>query len=87
VEDVVRAIVVPRRRLERRFRDRLACGIHEYITKVRIDRIKELLVETSLPMPDICARTGFSSPTLMSRIFRRETDTTPSSYRKTHSMQ
>jgi LacI family transcriptional regulator len=86
VADAVRAALAPRRSLERRFRKRLSCGIGEFIIRTRVDRVKELLVETNLPMPDIAVRTGFKSATQMSRTFRAAAGTTPSRYRREHSM-
>ena len=56
----------------------------ETMKKVRIERIKELLVSTSLKLNQIADQAGYSDPKYMSRIFREETGMLPSEYRKTH---
>jgi transcriptional regulator GlxA family with amidase domain len=48
----------------------------------RVDRAKELLAERQTSVGEIADRTGFGSPILMSRAFRRILGTTPSALRR-----
>lgn len=84
VQDVMKHVPASRRNLERAFRRHVKMGIFEEITRVRIRRACELLAETDLPTPDIAARSGFSSASKLSAVFRRELDQTPTEYRRTH---
>ena len=81
VEDVLRAVPLSRRVLESRFRRLLGRTPHEEITRVQIERIKELLVETDLSMAAIAHRTAFQHVEYMSVVFKRETGLPPSQYR------
>jgi LacI family transcriptional regulator len=68
--------------LQQLFRQILDKTIHAAITDVRIQRAKQLLAETDLPLRAIAQRTGFAYDTYLSIVFRRETGRTPSSYRQ-----
>jgi LacI family transcriptional regulator len=83
VQDVMKHVPASRRNLERAFRKHVKMGILEEITRVRLRRARELLVESDLPTPDIAARSGFSSASKLSAVFRRELDLTPTQYRRT----
>jgi LacI family transcriptional regulator len=82
VEDVVDHVLVSRSVLQQMFRQILDKTIHDAITDVRIQRVKQLLAETDLPLTAIAQRTGFSYDTYLSIVFRRETGRTPSAYRR-----
>ena len=82
VEDVLRAVGVSRRSLERRFRKIFDRGIFEEIQRVRMDRAASLLAGTDIPISVLAERAGFSSGVHPSLAFRRETGITPSAYRR-----
>jgi LacI family transcriptional regulator, galactose operon repressor len=84
VEDVLEHVLISRSALQRRFRVALGRTIHEVIVDVRIQRVKELLVETELSLPEIAVRSGFTHPEYLSTVFRRETGSTPRDYRRSH---
>jgi LacI family transcriptional regulator len=82
VEDVLRAVAVSRRVLESRFERLLGRTPHEEITRVQIERVKELLTETDLPLATIADRAGYKHVEYMSVVFKRETGIPPSQYRE-----
>lgn len=82
VEDVLRDVPVSRRSLERRFRKFLGHGLGEEIRRVHVQRAKELLANTGLPMAEVACQSGFSDGQQFSRVFHEETDLTPSAYRR-----
>jgi LacI family transcriptional regulator len=51
---------------------------------VQIERVKELLAETSLSLSAIAHRTGYRHVEYMSVAFKRETGQPPSVYRSVH---
>ena len=53
-----------------------------YLTRVRIDRARDLLVHTSLPVSEICALVGYSDLKHFTQTFRKETELSPGQYRK-----
>jgi LacI family transcriptional regulator len=82
VEDVVEHVLVSRSVLQQLFRRILDKTIHDAITDARIQRAKQLLAETDLPLTAIAHRTGFAYETYLSIVFKRETGRTPSCYRR-----
>ena len=54
---------------------------HQYVRARRIERAKELLVTTPLPVTEICDQIGFHSLGSFSSLFRRLTGETPAAYR------
>lgn len=81
VIDVVDAIGIPRRVLESRFVKVLGRTPHEEIIRHRIQRVKQLLQETGLPLRVIAERAGFEHTEYLSVVFKRETGKTPTAFR------
>ena len=84
VADILKQVPISRRRLEYAFRNAIGRSIHQQIMHERLERAKRFLVRSNMPLADIAARCGYSYPTRLSEIFKRETGLTPSDYRKRH---
>lgn len=82
VADVLRAVSVSRRSLERRFLQALDRGLSEEICRVRLERSKRLLAETDLRMAAVAGHSGFSSTRHLAATFQRELGEPPSQYRR-----
>jgi LacI family transcriptional regulator len=82
IKQLLRAVPMDRRRLERWFRQNLKRSPLEEMHRLRIAHIKKLLAETEESMEEISRRSGFISSKLLSRAFRRETGSTPLQYRR-----
>ncbi len=54
---------------------------HQYLIKLRIERAKELLSRSEMPLVDVGFTAGFSHQSHFTRLFRKLTGTTPQSYR------
>ena len=54
---------------------------HEYLIQRRVQRTKDLLAETDLPLSEIALASGFSDQSHCARRFREHVGVTPSSYR------
>jgi AraC-like DNA-binding protein len=65
----------------RAFRAAFGVTPHQYLRARRLDRAKELLVTTPLPVTEICDQIGFQSLGSFSSLFRRITGETPAEYR------
>lgn len=83
LKEVLRTYPFSRRELERRMRELLGRSPKEEITRVRLDRAKQLLAETNLPATKIAAQCGFSQPKYFSEVFRAKVGLTPGEYRRT----
>ncbi|MNO41810.1 HTH-type transcriptional activator Btr [compost metagenome] len=55
---------------------------YQWIRKRRIEKAKELLAHTLLPVTDICYSAGFENPAHFSRIFKQDTGYSPTSFRQ-----
>lgn len=82
VAEVVDHTSVSRSQLERKFRNSIGRSPQAEIRRVQVDRIKEMLTETDLPLKDLAAMTGFEHLEYMSVVFKRLTGITPGRYRK-----
>ena len=83
VGDVLRQVLLSRRMLESRFQKILGRSPHQEITRLRIERVKQLLTETDLPLSEIAARTGFQHNEYMSVAFKKAIGVAPGKYRRT----
>ncbi|QEG39327.1 XylR family transcriptional regulator [Roseimaritima ulvae] len=82
VADVVRHVPLSRRVLESRFKKILGRSPHEELTRLKLERIKELLSETDLSLSEIARRTGFEHDEYMCVFFRKAEGIPPGQYRR-----
>lgn len=64
------------------FKEETGSNFVEYVTNLRIEKAKELLVQENLSMKEICAEVGYSDPNYFSRIFKKCVGVTPTEYRE-----
>ncbi len=84
VDDIARAAGVSRSVLQRRFRNSLHQTVLESILTVRVNRAKEMLSTTSLPLPDLAERCGFRHQEYLGFVFKKRIGCTPGQYRIQH---
>ena len=84
VDDVVTHGRVPRRTLERAFRDELQRTILHEILRVRVSHAQRLLETTPNSVTDVAAQSGFASLNHFFRVFRRQTGLTPRTFMQAH---
>ena len=82
VADIVRAAGCSRRYLELRFRTRLGRSIRDELMRERIENVKNLLATGNLTIGEIVERTGFSSDSHLSQLFRKATGATMLNWRR-----
>jgi transcriptional regulator GlxA family with amidase domain len=54
---------------------------HEYLVHCRVQRAKDLLTDSKLPLSEIALASGFSDQSHLARRFREHVGVTPSNYR------
>ena len=82
VTDVVNAVALSRRVLEKRFRKVLNRSVLEEIRRVRIDKVVWMLIDTNLSISQIASALGYPSVKHIARYFRREKAMSLVAYRK-----
>jgi LacI family transcriptional regulator len=83
VPDVIAHTKTSRASLEPRMKRILGRTIHQEIQRVQIERVKELLVGSAVPIKQVARDTGFSCVQYLTRVFRASTGETPARYRST----
>ena len=68
--------------LLRTFRGAFGETPHEFLTRLRLDRARDLLTVTSRPVTEICFDVGFSSLGSFSTLFRRHVGLSPAQFRR-----
>jgi len=63
------------------FKQHAGCTFVEYVTRIRMDKAKELLAATSLKSYQIAEKVGYGDPQYFSVLFKRHTGQTPKEYR------
>jgi LacI family transcriptional regulator len=82
VENILQHVSIARRALERRFRKSLNRSISEEIRRVHLNRSKQLLIDTELPIATVARMSGFHDGRQLSILFRKATGSTPSEFRR-----
>lgn len=82
VPDILREVPISRSVLERRFQSIFGRSPAAEIRRLHLERARELLVETDLPVSAVAERSGFASPEYFTSVFRPEFGLTPLQYRK-----
>ena len=82
LEDVSREVNISSYYLSRIFKEGTGENFIDYLTKLRIEKAKELLSTTQLSMKEICAKCGYSDPNYFSKTFKKNVGVTPTEYRE-----
>ena len=64
------------------FREQMGCSPNHYITVLRINEAKRLILHSNLPVGAIAEAVGYQDALYFSRVFRMCTGHTPSAFRK-----
>ena len=68
--------------LAKKFKELVGHPMFDYLTMLRIQRARELLRETRLPIYEIANRVGYESDLAFTKTFKKRTGMTPTAYRK-----
>lgn len=82
VEDVLDQVALSRSVLERRFKTLLGRTPKSEIMRVQLERARQLLTQTDMPLTTIAEKTGFSQVKYFCEVFRKKIGVTPGAFRK-----
>lgn len=64
------------------FKDELGITFVEYLTRVRVEAAKTLLMENGLPIANIAHAVGYEDASYFGKVFKKNAGVTPAKYRK-----
>jgi LacI family transcriptional regulator len=82
VSDVAERTGLSRSTLKNRFKAAMGRSVHAEIQRVRIERAKQLIADTDLPLKQVALQAGFQYIPYMTRLFRRCVGQTPAKFRR-----
>ena len=82
LEEIAEHISVSPTWFSRQFKKEMGIGYAAYVTKMRLNKACQLLVETDTGITDIAQLTGFSSQQYFTRVFTRQMNLSPGEYRR-----
>ena len=82
VDDIGASAALSKYHFSRLFREKTGVSPHEYLSSLRLQHARKLILETSLSVEDIASRCGFSTASHFIRAFKKEMEFTPAAYRK-----
>ncbi|HOO27033.1 MAG TPA: response regulator [Lachnospiraceae bacterium] len=82
LDDVSREVDISPYYFSKLFKEETGENFIEYLTGIRIEKAKQLLSGSTLPMKEICAAVGYSDPNYFSRIFKKNVGVTPTEFKE-----
>lgn len=64
------------------FKSEIGVNFLTYLTNIRIEKAKKLLLSTSLPIAEVSDRSGYSDYRVFTKVFKKSEGVTPSQYRR-----
>lgn len=81
ISEIAKTLNVSRRSLEGRFRRHLNASPSEVMTRLKIEKAKQLLANTKLNVSDISFQSGFCDASHLNKVFLRVEGCSPSKFR------
>lgn len=80
-EHMALEIMLSKEKIQAGFQKKTGFTLHEYILQVRIEKAKELLINTNHPVKAIADAAGFNNDSHFCKVFRKLTAISPVKYR------
>jgi AraC family transcriptional regulator len=68
----------------RLFRQSFGCSPRAYVTRLRLDRARDLMITTDAPLSQIALACGLSDQSRLSKLFRKVAGQSPRAWRRLH---
>ena len=73
--------------LSHQFKDVTGFTVTDYIQMTRVRNVQAMLINTQIPITEVCTPCGFNSFSQFNRVFRKHIGVSPSEYRKQYKLQ
>lgn len=64
------------------FKNEIGVGFLAYLTNIRLEKAKRLLLSTALPIADVAEQSGYGDYRVFTKVFKKAEGITPSQYRR-----
>ncbi|MGN1142833.1 MAG: response regulator [Oliverpabstia sp.] len=64
------------------FKNEIGVGFLAYLTNIRLEKAKKLLLSTALPIADVAEQSGYGDYRVFTKVFKKAEGITPSQYRR-----
>ena len=85
LETITKKFNINRNKLNNIFLNKTSKTCLNYLMDLRIDMAKIILANTELPVSEVAGRVGYSDSNYFTKIFKKMTGSTPSSFRNANS--
>ncbi len=82
LDDVSRVVNISPYYFSKIFKEESGSNFIEYLTGIRIERAKDLLINSDKSMKEICSMCGYTDPNYFSRSFKKNVGVTPTEYKE-----
>lgn len=82
LDEVSRIVDISPYYFSKLFKEKTGQNFIEYLTNIRIEKAKKLLLQSDMNIKNICVDIGYSDPNYFSRIFKKMVGVTPTEYRE-----
>lgn len=82
LEEIANRLFVTEEYLSKQFKKETGASFSETVRRYRIEKVKELLLNTHLKLNQIAELSGYSDPKYMSKVFKEEVGVLPNEFRK-----
>jgi len=82
LDDVSRQVNISPYYFSKIFKEETGENFIEYLTTIRIEKAKELLINTEYSMKEICTMCGYADPNYFSRTFKKNVGLSPTEYKE-----
>ncbi len=81
IEELAQSVGSSRAAFAKRFKGLVGETVFQYLTSLRMQRARQLLRDTALPVYEVAQRAGYESDLAFTKAFRKKTGQTPRQYR------
>lgn len=82
LDDISRELDISSYYFSKLFKEVTGINFVEYLTSIRIEKAKDLLIHSEMSMKEICVQAGYNDPNYFSRIFKKTTGRTPTEFKE-----
>ncbi len=81
LEEVAQSVGISPYYFSKLFKEEAGMNFTEYLTGLRIENAKKLLLNREMSIKEVCVNSGYGNPNYFSRIFKKWTGITPTEFR------